>query len=377
MESCEYKCKSNDDGITTLDTYNDTFMLQDTEQIKSGVRDLMVERFFYNKSQIMAILNATKPYPVSKIDAALNELVNNREPVIDKFGRLGRLIHTGNLYLFQPKVLDNDRISVYERTRPVEEKIRMLKVTVPKTEIVKGFESADNSVIQEMLKKYDFVTGGDNDIVSINTKLQKTYTLCKKTYASMIGEGKDVAIMKGLLVAHLMEELNYDDLFHVSKYLLKEDGTNDRKEEINAFKEYLKSRRFEKTNNSKISYVLYEVNKNGSYKAIKTKPNAESNEIECVKDPIVEKDSVTDANNKFKLLNAQVPYYFMGYVKEADEFHVLKKTNRLGWRGAKEITKRGVDEEFDYRYKDATNKDGERRFLTLVEHGFIVYNTKN
>ena len=370
MERCEYKCKSNDDGSTTLDTYNDTFMLQDTEQIKSVVRDLMVERFFYRKQQLVAMLNATKPYPASKIDAALNELVENREPIVDKFGRLGRLIHTGDLYLFQPQVLDNDRISVYERTRPVEKKIRMLKVKVPKPQVLEGFESAGNNVIQEILKKYDFVIGGDIDVMTIKTEFQQTYTLCKETYARMISTGKDVAIMKKLLVARLMEELNYDDLFNVMTYLLKEDGTNEREEEIKAFKEYLKSREFKNTNNPAISYVLYEVNKNGSYNAIKTRPS-QQNEKECVKDPKLEKDSVADANNKFKSLKVHVPYYFMGYVKEGDKFHILKKIKQLGLpKGVKVASKERVDEEFEFRYKDATDKEGKRWFLTLVEHGF-------
>ena len=188
----------------------------------------------------------------------------------------------------------------------------------------------------------------------------------------MISTGKDVAIMKKLLVARLMEELNYDDLFNVMTYLLKEDDTNEREEEIKAFKEYLKSREFKNTNNPAISYVLYEVNKNGSYNAIKTRPSQQNeNEKECVKEPKLEKDSVADANNKFKSLKLHVPYYFMGYVKEGDKFHILKKIKQLGLpKGVKVASKERVDEEFEFRYKDATDKEGKRWFLTLVEHGF-------
>ena len=84
------------------------------------------------------MISATKPYPQTKIDAALNDMIDKREPIVDKFGRLGTLIRVGSLYLFQPKVLENKHISVYERTRPVE-KVRMITVKVPKSQILEGF----------------------------------------------------------------------------------------------------------------------------------------------------------------------------------------------------------------------------------------------
>ena len=94
--------------MEVFDTYNKNYMYLDIEQIKTTIRALMVEHFFYRESKLVGMISATKPYPQTKIDAALNDIIDKREPIVDKFGRLGTLIRVGSLYLPQPKVLETN-----------------------------------------------------------------------------------------------------------------------------------------------------------------------------------------------------------------------------------------------------------------------------
>ena len=61
------------------------------------------------------MINIIKSYPLVQINAALNQLVEDKNEFIsDKYGRLGSLVNIGDLYLFQPLELDDKHISVYD-----------------------------------------------------------------------------------------------------------------------------------------------------------------------------------------------------------------------------------------------------------------------
>ena len=374
MERCEYKCKSVDTGMEVLDTYNKNYMYLDIEQIKTTIRALMVEHFFYRESQLVGMISATKPYPQTKIDAALNDMIDKREPIVDKFGRLGTLIRVGSLYLFQPKVLENKHISVYERTRPVEKKIRMITVKVPKSQILEGFEEVGLSIYEEIKNKYNYVLKLNKTLETKSTFQQKTYTLLKKAYANMITDGKDPSLMKKLLVARLVEELKYDDLFSLLSYFVKyeQELIQDNDELGMMCISYYQAKTHSVTDNTNISYFLYNVNKDGTYKAIKI--NKETKE--CVKAEELARRLMVEATNDFKKLSVHLPYRFMGYVKPEDEVNVVKLVKEIGLTGLKDSSPERAIDELEYRYQDATQKNGKRWFLTLVEHAFIVVSTK-
>ena len=135
MESCSYVCRPTKE-ITTenvkMDTYSEDYIMMNTDKLIFRIKQLMKERFFYKKEEMVVLLNVLKPYPLVQINAALNQLTEDRnEYIADKYGRLGHLINIGDLYLFQPLELKNIRSSVQERSVPLYYNHDKIKVKLP------------------------------------------------------------------------------------------------------------------------------------------------------------------------------------------------------------------------------------------------------
>ena len=126
MESCDFKCKPYkdiSDKDVKLDSYDETFIMMNTEKIIQRVRDLFKERFYYTKNDLISHINIVKDYPLVQIYAALSQLIeDNNEYIMDKYGRLGHLINIEDFYLFQPIELNNPNISIYDRSVPIQYK---------------------------------------------------------------------------------------------------------------------------------------------------------------------------------------------------------------------------------------------------------------
>lgn len=134
MKKCQFVCKPTKDikeQDVKLDTYNEQFILMNTDKIIHKIRSLMKERFFYKKTELINFINVIKKYPLVQINAALDQLVEDKnEYITDKYERLGNLINIGDMYLFQPLELNNKHISIYDRSVPIDFKHDRLNVVI-------------------------------------------------------------------------------------------------------------------------------------------------------------------------------------------------------------------------------------------------------
>ena len=134
MKKCEYYCNPSPDVEITpenakLDTYNEAFIVKNTDKVINKIKMLMKDNFFYRKTDLITRINLIRRHPLSEIDAALTQLVDDKyEFITDKYGRIGNLINVDDLYLFQPTELNNTHISVYERETPIDYKRDSIKV---------------------------------------------------------------------------------------------------------------------------------------------------------------------------------------------------------------------------------------------------------
>jgi flagellar biosynthesis GTPase FlhF len=130
ISDCEYKCypdKQIDDSNTKEDTYNEVFIMMNSEKIVQKIRKLFGNKidgkFFFKKPELIRQINFPKPYPLVQIYAALTQLIEDASEIImDKYGRAGRLINIGEYYLFQPNELNNKHATIYERSVPLDVK---------------------------------------------------------------------------------------------------------------------------------------------------------------------------------------------------------------------------------------------------------------
>lgn len=138
MDTCNFKCKpfkKITDGDIKLDTYDENFIIVNTDKIIQRIRDLFKEKFFYKKDKLRDEINVVKNYPIVQINAALTVLIDDQnEYLIDKYDRLGHLVNIGEYYLFQPVELNNENISVFDRRVPVDYKHKDIVFPINMTE---------------------------------------------------------------------------------------------------------------------------------------------------------------------------------------------------------------------------------------------------
>ena len=235
MERCTYKCKPtasiNPDEVK-LDTYNESFIMMNTDKIMQLVRDLMKERYFYRKIDLIKELSAINNYSQIQIDAALTQLVEDEnEYISDRYGRLGHLINIGDLYLFQPIEINNNNISTYDRSVPLEFKRENLSINLPSTYVIEDIKKPlveeksvnttkvlssqsikpakikENVVIKSMKEKYDIATSPQ----ILKRGEEDWYKFCSVAIDTMVESGIHRDILNQLVLEHIVDELIYNE----------------------------------------------------------------------------------------------------------------------------------------------------------------------
>tara|TARA_A100001011_G_scaffold117805_1_gene124346 strand:+ start:2329 stop:5886 length:3558 start_codon:yes stop_codon:yes gene_type:complete len=239
MNKCSYKCKpieNIDPDKISFDTYNESFITMNSDKIIQRVRDSFKERFYYKKDDLIGNINAVKNYPLLQINAALNQLTEDKnEFLIDMYGRMGRLINIGQLYLFQPLEISDSHISIYDRSVPVEYKHNKLLFEVPreieeavikirKKKVSKVAKNDDGEkIINEMRDNYTLAHTPQD----IEAKSDNWYAFCSLVYPKLESEGWSRKLLDKLLVHHMIESLRFLNKLELLNYLPKYDSKDD------------------------------------------------------------------------------------------------------------------------------------------------------
>jgi hypothetical protein len=246
MDTCDFKCLPDfdvEDSRINLDSYNETFMLVNSDKIIQKIRLLMKERYFYTKKELFAYLNNPKPYPTSQIYAALTQMINDTtEYILDRYGRTGYLINIGEYYLFQPSELNYNNISIYDRSVPIDYKHNMINIDIKQDitkstiESLKDIEKESNTkinntqsihkleseskskgkeILDEIIKNYD--------ITKSTTKVERGesdwYKYCGIVIKKMKEEGIPIDILQDNLIDHILDSLMYNEKIELLNYL--------------------------------------------------------------------------------------------------------------------------------------------------------------
>lgn len=247
MNSCSYKCrpdiKGHGDKII-LDTYNESFIMLNNDKIIQRIRDSFKENFFYSKERLISEINTVKSYPLIQINAALNQLVEDKhEYIVDMYDRIGRLINIGELYLFQPIEINDTNISLYDRSVPIEYKRHSLIFEPPLADkIIKEPVAIHDKKLQNKGKIiYDTIL--DNYTLAstpqeVDTKTGDWYIFCSLVIPFLEKDGWERSLLNKLLVHHIVESLQFDDMLLLINYVEHIDKDD---EVIIIIKQYLKN----------------------------------------------------------------------------------------------------------------------------------------
>ena len=136
MQTCGHTCSPNATIVPKdiiKDTYGSEFVQTNNSRIMERIRNLFKDKYFYSRQQLINSINIVKQYPIEQIYSALTLFIKNKnEYLTDKYGRRGNLINRDTYYAFQPIEINDENISIYERSVPVEYKRKSLVMEVPK-----------------------------------------------------------------------------------------------------------------------------------------------------------------------------------------------------------------------------------------------------
>jgi superfamily II DNA or RNA helicase len=240
MENCEYKCyptKEIGEDSLNENSYNETFIMMNSEKIIQKIRALMKERFFYKKNDLILRINTPKPYPLVQIYAALTQVIeNSNEYINDKYGRNGHLINIGEYYFFQPIELNSHNVSIFDRSVPIDFKHSSVNFEIkPEAEITKQVidkrhlqEMVEESRVQVQKENVLFKELKDNFETAIHfartgEKIargdENWYKHCGITMRKLIKDGIPENDVLMFLVEHIVDLLLYREKVELLNYL--------------------------------------------------------------------------------------------------------------------------------------------------------------
>ena len=283
MATCEYSCRPDKkikDSDINEDTYNETYIVMNSEKILQKIRLLMKESFFYKKNTMLQLIQTPKPYPYAQIYSALTKLIDDRnEYITDKYGRNGHLINLGDYYLFQPIELDDLNASILERSRPVDYKNHFIDLQIHSTPArsSKTMKKQEKQIQDEEQKPYN--QKRFEEAIKILEKLKQNYETAQEFIKErQVSRGDDdwykhcgIVIRKmskeyeeskkyllEFLVDHMMDLLMFHEKLTIMNYLYSLDNI-----ERNTLEWFAKDY-FERNSiitKDKIAFLLYDINK--------------------------------------------------------------------------------------------------------------------
>jgi hypothetical protein len=248
MADCNYNCrpdKNISEKDLNEDTYNESFIVVNSEKIMQRIRMLMKESFFYKKDTLLQLIRTPKEYPYVQIFSALTQLVEDQsEFIVDKYGRNGRLINIGEYYLFQPLELTDKNASIFERSTPIDYKHQMIdfelkqnvvkavidKRNVNKLIIQEGEELSEGNKIVEEMKSNLEICRDLSDKGKVPRGDDNWYKHCGIVIKKMkIDYPESEEYLEKMIVAHMIELLLFEEKLELMNYLYSIDNMDDDK----------------------------------------------------------------------------------------------------------------------------------------------------
>ena len=242
MDTCSYQCTPNKkitEADISLDTYDENYIVMNNDKIIQRIKGLFKEHYFFKKRALIKHINVVKSYPDDLINAALDQIINDKnEFIVDSYGRVGYLVNIGDYYLFQPSEIKDQHISMFDRSRPVDYKRKSLKLDIPK-EIqddgaldspIRGELNGNNiAFIKTMESNYTLAS----TLQTISRGEKDWYKFCSLTIKQLEEEGLDRELLLQFLVAHLVDMCKFEEIRILLNYIyFDNNGLNDFEEKI-------------------------------------------------------------------------------------------------------------------------------------------------
>jgi hypothetical protein len=278
MATCNYHCRPDKEIKQTdlnEDTYDENFIIMNSEKILQRIRMLFKESFFYKKDVLLKSIRTPKEYPYVQIYSALTQLIEDEnEFITDKYGRNGRLINIGEYYLFQPLELRDKNISIFDRSVPLDYKHDMINFELKQDIVRQVIDKRNISKIIVENEEIEFPEGKKFiEEMTINYNITKDFTkqtkvprgddnwykhygIVSKKMSREYPESKKY--LTSFLVAHMIELLLFQDKINVMNYIYSLDSIKQDSLEWHV-KEYFNNNTI--VTRKFVSFITYKLNK--------------------------------------------------------------------------------------------------------------------
>ena len=186
---CEYLCKPTnslgDDFKASTDSYSKNYIIMNNDKIIKRIKNLFKEHYIYTKPNLIKNINVMKTYSKEQINMALDSLLKNNEQIVDILNRPGKLINIDNLYLFQPLVLDNNKITNFQRRNPLH--IKTNKITIKLSNELRKAKIQEQNPIEiliDLQNEFNIMISQESDKTLNNNWFNFAYSVINnlKTY---------------------------------------------------------------------------------------------------------------------------------------------------------------------------------------------------
>lgn len=253
-ETCDYmECRYTDKTAPSgyaLDrqTYGETYIKRSNSVLVPKIKALFRESAFYTKNDLLLRLNSGgKTYPLEQIYSALSYLSSplSNEFLVDKNGRIGRLVVRGSTFVFLPEEKRGQtNLSLMETAIPTEYLKGSVLVELPTTTSVrrsdvaisKKTETTEKDFVQEYKQILETEGSGSVWFTELFKKQRVGKTGGEFSAYNFLKGYMDEETLKTVLVQHYLESLPYSEKVQCLKHVVSENG-----EETNIFREYFQT----------------------------------------------------------------------------------------------------------------------------------------
>lgn len=263
MDKCLYKCK-NENKIDEInnDTYSETYIKVNTDQINEKIKKIFKNDFFFKKNELIKKIQSHKVYPLSQIYYTLTKILEDESEYIeDKFNRRGRLLNIGDYYIYQPYELTEEQTSIFEISTPFKFKQKHVLIDQLKqdeltseTRETHHFTEGKN-ILDEMQK--NITTVNEYELESNVTRGDDNwYKYCGIVVKKLKQMFPEIPNIYSFIAEHMIDVLTYKEKVSLLNYIYNIENIND----TNSLS-YLVRNYFEKikiTNESLVGIILYD-----------------------------------------------------------------------------------------------------------------------
>lgn len=196
--SCEYECLVEIDTSkmkVNKDTYVKNYAENDIKKIKILIKDMFLTKGIFTLDEIIEHIYSFREYShIYKqfVYIAIDEIIDNKEEIIDMFERKGIMIYKNMYYIF--KIIDNKENMTIHETRYPKTKKNLNFLVFKNTEKYKMDPKKNRRDIKEII----------NGIISDSDNLKRTYFNVHE-----IWRGKDKNVVEEISLEYMVDQLTY------------------------------------------------------------------------------------------------------------------------------------------------------------------------